>query len=747
MSTKWSIDVDLLHNKYHYKGNQSIYITLPNNSLHLNVYKYNTNKNSVNKDQQRPQKISTIIVPKLYELLIDYAWCPFSTSCIMKNNCNHDNKTKSSRSTINNNNMEVCLLSKNHLLYYDASTSKQISLPINLQDNIAISATGDDNEKQELDIPKTVFWHIVYTKKPSNCILQSGLTKSMPLLSYEFSGVPNAAFPLLSSNFINASTSNKDIKISNGLTINASRVSTNFFGNDLYYLSLASTFGTTFFNNYDLFDDKESIKSDLFITLHTNGKIKINVNNFFQLDIDVSQNENDRCFIKENETVILNGYNLIVGGSINTNTNDSMILDVDLGCIFKDFLLVSIIGYINKLNCLLKYWTKVWREYLIEKKLVPFQNFLKRILAAYDGDIADALLDLYLTGMSVDPKLQDWFVNSLGNKNIKKWEKLKNEMYDFSLIVSMLISCLERVVVESDQLLGSTKSWTFPKSRMYLRGEIQELECSINNLQSAVSNLLVTLVNTIEKVRLEKLQHDAFLGWLKMWCLHMEDEDKPIIYNKKNPIELENVLKFLVSGTLSAESDSLQMAQTLHTMEKKMVPEINRIFKFSIQEKYRAMANKILNEKIKIYKLKSCQILDLYLEHGTDNNNDNCDNSKNRIFALQKLKSRPDGTYSENKSGVRITEVANGNKIPILSIEHSKILDGKFYDGKNTIVFIDKENKHLFLHDGVTPMLYSSGMKDCVRFLKVIRDDNNDKSDGVKVLVVSNNFQTVSLLG
>ncbi|KAL6941381.1 hypothetical protein ACO0RG_002511 [Hanseniaspora osmophila] len=284
----------------------------------------------------------------------------------------------------------------------------------------------------------------------------------------------------------------------------------------------------------------------LFLTVLDDGLIILDIDSNFQVPIYLNlsalqSNANDNFGQNEQHNYQVKIYD----SSTLLLYDENFIVACNISHLFENYLLMNMVESFTKLESLIAYWKEVLNVSIVKSFIQPFIKFFKNLCSAYNNEesnnrLMEELVELFCTG-NYTTELKDWFVFSLGSKNTKKWTKLFNEMYDISVQLTMLNSCAERLLLEVDTFLANAKSFvtinqltSLPTFILYTQKIKQELS---NNILIPLNLML----NGSWKV--EYQQHLDFLKWLTMWCLHMEDEDKPI--HIVHPEKINSIMHFM----------------------------------------------------------------------------------------------------------------------------------------------------------------------------------------------------------
>lgn len=150
---------------------------------------------------------------------------------------------------------------------------------------------------------------------------------------------------------------------------------------------------------------------------------------------------------------------------------------------------------------------------LVQRDLIqPYDEFLERCCqGAFGGydPLREQLQELMLLG-AVTPELEDWLVNSVGEKNLKRWRKLGTDAYHKTLQV-LTLACLpacERLISLGQKCRGNLLSQ-------------QMNPPSIDSLQLFLKNILETIANLSSQQRLL----GSFLDWFDDRVHESIDED------------------------------------------------------------------------------------------------------------------------------------------------------------------------------------------------------------------------------
>ncbi|GCE99976.1 hypothetical protein ZYGM_002789 [Zygosaccharomyces mellis] len=131
---------------------------------------------------------------------------------------------------------------------------------------------------------------------------------------------------------------------------------------------------------------------------------------------------------------------------------------------------------------------------LIQRDLIqPYEEFLGRCCQGAFGGydlLREQLVNLMLVG-NVTPELEDWLVNSIGEKNLKRWRKLGTDAYHKTLQV-LTLACLpacERLISLGQRCTGNLLSHHLTSSSFPLLPPIDCLQFFLKKVLEAIATL------------------------------------------------------------------------------------------------------------------------------------------------------------------------------------------------------------------------------------------------------------------
>ncbi|GAV52777.1 hypothetical protein ZYGR_0AI00590 [Zygosaccharomyces rouxii] len=161
---------------------------------------------------------------------------------------------------------------------------------------------------------------------------------------------------------------------------------------------------------------------------------------------------------------------------------------------------------------------------LIQRDLIqPYEEFLGRCCQGAFGGydlLREQLIELMLVG-SVTPELEDWLVNSIGEKNLKRWRKLGTDAYHKTLQV-LTLACLpacERLISLGQRCRANLLSHHLTSSLPLL----PPVDC----LQFFLKNVLEAIASLSSQQRLL----GSFLDWFDDRVHESIDEDYKLRFN------------------------------------------------------------------------------------------------------------------------------------------------------------------------------------------------------------------------
>ncbi|SCV00268.1 LAME_0G08614g1_1 [Lachancea meyersii CBS 8951] len=193
-------------------------------------------------------------------------------------------------------------------------------------------------------------------------------------------------------------------------------------------------------------------------------------------------------------------------------------------------------------------------DYLVENIAVcrsdlidPYIQFLTRISDAYSGqDLYTQLCEILVSGC-VDPALEDWLCNSIGDKNFKRWKQLSTRMYrDLSNVLTLaIVPACERLILECEKLQGIHKSIKLHKMKDKCEFETASWASpKLDTLLHVCQEILQSTLRWISDLNLEAALHTLFADWFFDVVMECVDEDYkiPATHETRSALRLEQYL-------------------------------------------------------------------------------------------------------------------------------------------------------------------------------------------------------------
>ncbi|SCU87228.1 LAFA_0E05490g1_1 [Lachancea sp. 'fantastica'] len=229
--------------------------------------------------------------------------------------------------------------------------------------------------------------------------------------------------------------------------------------------------------------------------------------------------------------------------------------------------LVKNSGYVRFLCDYLADHISVCKSDLID----PFAQFLARLKSAYSGSNLYTQLCEVLVSGSVDPALEDWLCNSVGDKNYKRWKQLSTRMYgDLNNVLTLaVVPACERLILACERMQGIHKSLKLQKLK-----EIGEFDATkwpspeVDVLLQECQKMLTDTLRLVADLNAEAALHTTFQEWFYDVVMECVDEDykrKPSVENQNgnSAVQLERYLNVgWNSSTASSTAHGLDLLAT-----------------------------------------------------------------------------------------------------------------------------------------------------------------------------------------
>ncbi|CDH15837.1 uncharacterized protein ZBIST_0613 [Zygosaccharomyces bailii] len=227
-------------------------------------------------------------------------------------------------------------------------------------------------------------------------------------------------------------------------------------------------------------------------------------------------------------------------------------------------------------------------ELVLRDLIQPYEDFVERTCDGAFGyvPLQEQLTELLLIG-SVSSGLEDWLVNSIGDKNLRRWRKLGTEAYHKTLQVLTLafLPVCERLIVLSQRLRGILASMNLP--------------CPT---QQPLQELLHAVLEAIARLSAQQRLLGSFLDWLEDKVHGSLDEDyKPHNFRTAT----RSISKYLQLRLQfpSSEFESINMEELL-TASKGHMQETSAIL-------HKELAVKITTQTQSLVPLPDTPLLDV----------------------------------------------------------------------------------------------------------------------------------------
>lgn len=230
-----------------------------------------------------------------------------------------------------------------------------------------------------------------------------------------------------------------------------------------------------------------------------------------------------------------NGYNIWF--------QDNSCVEIDLSQLVMDPDKLAVIESINSMRSLYNFLQD--HINLIEKSLMdPYYEFLESIRGIDDSSVLE---ELFLIGQ-VDETLQHWFVDTINEKNLKKWTRLGNELYSNfkQILILVFIPVCEQLLVLVTRVNGMMRS-------LYLSQQEQDVLGTTLLENTRIQQVLKDVIVLIEDINEEeKCFKENFMPWLTDKVYESINEDykstffKPSNGNNKSILTIINYFKATV---------------------------------------------------------------------------------------------------------------------------------------------------------------------------------------------------------
>lgn len=196
------------------------------------------------------------------------------------------------------------------------------------------------------------------------------------------------------------------------------------------------------------------------------------------------------------------------------------------------------------------------------------------------SDAVDHLYELLMTGMMAD-ELKDWFENTVGDRGVKKLERLGNQAFDITrkLIFNNLITSCEKLIVYLNEL----------ESLLDLDEDASTTLFSETFV--SLKDLIKLMFEFIQKINKEQIYFNRFIEWVQIVLIDLAEDDR-----KNLKIDTQKVGIYLVNY-FKRKSNLLMLIPNLKRFFNKIKINLMDIFELIRaqfrQKSFRKAANSV----------------------------------------------------------------------------------------------------------------------------------------------------------
>lgn len=196
--------------------------------------------------------------------------------------------------------------------------------------------------------------------------------------------------------------------------------------------------------------------------------------------------------------------------------------------------LIALLGYTDEVLVFLSQETRNYLDFNNK-----YLNILKDELNKRNESVSDELYNLLLTGMMNDD-VKDWLENSIGDRGIKKWEKLGEITFENvkRTILYHLIPSNERLIILLNELNSIYEI-------LLIEDESKEILNLIKEMINSVKDYLNLIFQYIIKINREQELFNSFINWINFVLLELQEEA-----NTKFQYKTSEVSKFIIDNHL-----------------------------------------------------------------------------------------------------------------------------------------------------------------------------------------------------
>lgn len=319
-------------------------------------------------------------------------------------------------------------------------------------------------------------------------------------------------------------------------------------------------------NNYQLDEINDTEGSlNFMITIRSHTDLSITFNGLFTVG-SIKCPEHLKFMCNANNSDLLVQYFLVSNKNDDSTSLLKMFLDIPASNYLRNFLMEvilqsckvkSIMNYINEqlvfLNEEVKPFIQLFDRHLSNFKDSLYSNIDLTTNFPTDEElkckVVNSLFDLLLTGL-IPANLKDFWLNQLGERGLKKLNKVGNSIYDLirKICFNQLISSLERLLIILNTLQGLFK-WleSIEIGNNGLNGYLGlDLE-SINSIVALTKDLLKYFYQLIWDINEEQKLFNDFINWVKIGVIDkLSKEDDIDSYYKTLHVNYKtsNLIKY-----------------------------------------------------------------------------------------------------------------------------------------------------------------------------------------------------------
>ncbi|CCE64902.1 hypothetical protein TPHA_0J00790 [Tetrapisispora phaffii CBS 4417] len=366
---------------------------------------------------------------------------------------------------------------------------------------------------------------------------------------------------------------------------------------------------------------------------------------------------------------------------------------------------------------------------IIKKELIsPFESFINLVCVdAYEGydNLYRSMTNLLLTG-EISEEFEDWLINTIGERNLRKWKNLGIELLDklVQILSLIFIPITEKFIITAERIQNYITAM-----RLSDNSKILENDSEINDLILNLSNILKTSIKQIPILNNDKMAFEIFIDWIRNTIYLIIDEN----YKSKLSLSSSNSYPFDIQKYINLQFKDHNKAI------------------LTVVDEFETYANKILidldmiDEKLIKPHLKTSIIISDIIDNTLQNSNKIFESSNLKVLDVLRIEEKSCFLFVVKELPLNHnSEIATHNYKIILSSE-PRI--GNNHSGKPLMIPEKYQNllfkemiiiEHLFQRNGNTTYLDSSTMLRSQLALNKFNDDefNQNRNNTTKICLL-----------